>query len=92
MSEIFYQNAKNPSSPAEKAPNKKLVNCGRCKSTLNTKEALREHLETCNWKCDVCNLELKDPKSIRKHRANCGQTGTKEDTPGKALFTKLRKS
>ena len=61
-------------TPTASSVSAKLVNCVRCKSTLESKEALREHLETCNWKCDACGITLRDPKGIKKHRATCGQT------------------
>ena len=41
------------------------------------------HLETCLWKCEKCSQEMRDAKSIRRHRNNCGkEKKSTEDSPG----------
>ena len=69
---LFFQNEKvnSSNSPAEKP--RKQVSCVRCKTSLPSKEDLRKHLETCNWKCGSCGIQLRDPKTIKFHRNKCG--------------------
>ena len=75
---LFFQNEKvnSSNSPAEKP--RKQVSCVRCRTSLPTKEDLRKHLETCNWKCGSCGIQLRDPKTIKFHRNKCGGTCAKK--------------
>ena len=60
------------------------MHCGRCKSTFENREALRVHLETCLWKCEICTIyKAKNPTKIGKHRNNCGKDKkSTEESPG----------
>lgn len=80
-----------PSTPsATNSPKKTAsqnLSCVRCKAVMATKAELRTHLESCEWHCDLCKVQLRDPKRIKQHRAKCGLEETEEASSAAAETT-----
>ena len=75
-------NLSNTSSPPKSPRTIGQSICIRCKVQQPNKDELKKHLETCTWKCEDCNIQLRDPKSIKSHRSNCGAKNMKKDGTG----------
>merc|ERR1712029_814201 len=72
------------------------VACDRCGKKFKGKGNLRSHMDYCNqsstpdpkYQCPVCNKQLKQDNSFRKHMANVHGVGERCDTCNKLYKTK----